>query len=123
MCKPLFPFYISSAQASYLAEKDPEYADEVASKSRFINELRVHGKITEDKMLELSAWASSDNGFCQSSGTFWKKTLGLSKELLNSFVDHEIMVRAESEQRKAEELSRAEIVQHRAIAIRKALGL
>jgi diphthamide synthase subunit DPH2 len=50
-----------------------------------------------DGTLHLCAWRSSDNGFILSSGRFWEKTITLSPETLNSFLEYELAARASRE--------------------------
>jgi hypothetical protein len=120
--KPLFPFYID---ADHLIRKDPEYQVAYEKEGRFTNILKLdlEGKISSDGTLELRAWSSTDNGFCQTAGRFWSKTLQLTEAQLKFYVDKELVKRAAVEIAEEERKRLELVISMRAEEIRKELGL
>lgn len=88
----LFPFNISEFAAMRLAEKDGAFASRIERETKFSNvrELIVSGKVFADMTLQLNAWISTDNGFCQTAGRCWERSITLTKEQFERFVDDEI---------------------------------
>src|SRR5574343_1005446 len=119
--KPLFPFYID---ADHLIGKDPEYRAAYEKEGRYTNILKLdlEGKVNSDGTLELWAWSSTDNGFCQTAGRFWSKTLQLTEAQLKFYVDKELMKRAALEIAEEERKRLELVISMRAEEIRKELG-
>jgi type II secretory pathway predicted ATPase ExeA len=108
--QPLFPFYISDATAHRLAKQDTDFSAKLEREARFqnITQLTVTGEIGADKTLYLHGWMATDNGFCQTAGRFWDKTIVLDSDRFDSFVDAEITKRAVAEI-QAEEDAKLEV--------------
>ncbi len=95
--RPLFPIDLSSRVARALAEKDPEFHRALRDRGSFVIEVSVSATLTEDKVVTLNAWCSTDDGFCQTAGSFWKSTSTFTDEQFNAAIACEIMARAEQE--------------------------
>jgi hypothetical protein len=99
MTMRLFPISLPDWQAAKLAETTSDFNLALENEGRFtrITSLTVYGDVSKDRTLNLSAWASTDNGFCLSGGVFWKHTEVLSEERFARLIDQEILRRAEQE--------------------------
>ena len=94
--QPLFPFSLHPYAAKRQAEGDSEYLNALDSEGRYSNitSLDVWGTVNEDKTLDMVARCSTDNGFCMTSGTFWRKTYTLTDERFQNLIEKELQTRA-----------------------------
>jgi len=94
--KPLFPFSLSAYTASVLCERESEYRKEVERAHRYSNveSLTAYATLHEDGRVELFAHMSTDNGFVQTGGTFFRKELQFTPEQIAAYSKKEIELRA-----------------------------
>lgn len=98
----IFPFYINPWDAERLITVDPKYVC-----PHFVTDLRFSGRLHENQVLELDAWAATDNGFCATASTFWEKEILVSKPEFIRLIQVELKAKAlaQIEEEKARALS------------------
>ena len=119
--RPLFPCYIAEAAAERFASKDQEFTRELDNRRTFMTSMAVHGQLSQDKKLELYAHMSTDDGFCWTSGVFWRKTIAVTDDQLQAFVERELCLRAVAEINEEDEIRWRERVEARVTAMRQEL--